>query len=250
MRADPFASPKRRISRAKEHIADIKSRAGSFFHTKPYARVVERNAQGLDEFKFKLAKPLPTQITDLAYEAIEALRSALDQATHPIAIVCKVKRPDLIHSPIGDDAADVDNILNGRIKEFPADIVSLFRSFQPHQTGNPLIWALNRIRRQSTHRLIVPVGVATAGMHIKRMTMKGVSIPPPRWDSEKDEMIFAVLGSGSQLEYDVDLAFYIAFGPVEGVAGQPVIDTLLATAAEVERIVVAIEADCTHLGLL
>jgi hypothetical protein len=112
---DAFASPKRRITRAKEHIADIKSRVGSFFHTKPHTRAIERNAQGFDEHKIKLTKPLPDQITDLAYEAVEALRSALDQATHPIAVACNVKRPDLIHFPIADTAAEVDNILNGRI---------------------------------------------------------------------------------------------------------------------------------------
>src|SRR6266851_6251359 len=241
---DPFASPKRRLARAKEHIDDIEARAQSFSDSKPYARVIERNARGFEEHKVKLTVDLPDRITDIAYEAIEALRSSLDQATYAIAVACNSQRPDLIHFPIADNAADFENILNGRLKDFPPDILALFRAFQPHQSGNTLIWALNRIRRQSTHRLLIPVGTASAGIFIRHMTMTSphpLDIPPPRWNSEKNEIIFAITGPGSDLQYDVDLAFFIAFGPVEGVAGQPVLATLDAMASEGERIILAME---------
>lgn len=218
-----FASPKRRISRAKEHIADIKSRVGSFFHTKPYTRAVERNSDGLDEHKVNLTSDIPNRITDLSYEAIEALRSSLDQAMYPVAVANGTKRPDLIHFPIADSSTDIESILNSRgLKDFPPDILTLLRGFKPYHGGNDLIWALNRIRRQSTHRLIVPVGVG---------------IKAPRWNGEKNELVYAVAQPGASLDYDLNIAFFIAFGPVEGLAGQPVVDVLTAITAETERIV-------------
>src|SRR5258708_1210229 len=103
--SDPFASPKRRLRPPKEHLPNVKSRSGSFFATKPYAKAIERNAAGFEEHKIKLTADVPDPITDIAYEAIEALRSVLDQTTYAIAVASGSKRPDLIHFPVGDTPA-------------------------------------------------------------------------------------------------------------------------------------------------
>jgi hypothetical protein len=99
MSNDPFASPKRRLARARNHIDNVEAGIQAFLDRKPYARIVERNAQGAEEHKIKLVIPLPDEITDLTYEAIEAMRSSLDQATYAVAIACNSKRADLIHFP-------------------------------------------------------------------------------------------------------------------------------------------------------
>jgi hypothetical protein len=74
--------------------------------------------------------------------------------------------------------------------------------------------------------------------------------PQAPLEHRKNEIIFAITGPSADLEYHVDLAFFIAFGPVEGVAGQPVLDVLDAMASEVERIVLAIEAEMRRLRLI
>jgi hypothetical protein len=251
---DPFASPKRRIARARQHTENIKTGVGTFFQSRPYAQVAERNARGFEEHKIKLTRPIPDEITDLAYEVIEALRSALDQAVHPVAIACGVKRPDLIHFPMADNATDFENVLKGRVKDLPPDIVALFRSFQPYQGGNELIWALNRVRRQGTHRLIVPVGTvngAVVGNFQQSSPLPLTVYTTPKWDSEKDEVIYAVTGPHSNLQYKFEIAFYIAFGQVEGaLASEAVIETLEDMAAEVERLVLAIEAESRRLSII
>ena len=116
MRADPFASPKRRLARAKEHISDLDSRCEAFFDAEPYARVVERNVRGLEEHKVKLTVDLSDPITDIAYEAIEALRSSLDQTAHAVAVVCKAKRLELVYFPVADTSANFENVLKGCTK--------------------------------------------------------------------------------------------------------------------------------------
>lgn len=217
-------------------------------------KLVERNAKGFEEHKIRLTANLPDRITDLTYEAIEALRSSLDQAAYAVAVSCKAKRPDLVHFPVADSAPELENVIIGRLKDFPADVLSLFRSFKPYLGGNDMIWALNRVRRQTAHRLVVPVGTATAGAFVKHVS---ISRPMPlnvftipKWNSEKNEMVFIETGPGADLDYDIDLTFFIAFGPVDGVAGLPVVGTLNTFAGEVEKILIALEAETRRLGLV
>jgi hypothetical protein len=252
--ADSFASPKRRLARAKEQTADARTRLAEFLNSKPYASVVERNARGFDEYKVKLTRQIPGAITDLVYEAIEALRSALDQAIYVVAVAAKAKRPDLMHFPIADNATEFENVLKGRTTELPPDILTLLRSFEPYESGNVLIWGLNRIRRQASHRLIIPVGTTSAALEILQATM---SSPLPatvyteaRWDSAKDEIIFAETGPNANFKYKVNLSFLISFGPVEALAGAPALDTLEVMADEVERIILALEAESRRIGLV
>ena len=189
---DPFASPKRRLARANEKITNIKTEIDAFFDAKPYVQAVERNASGFDEHKMKLTRDLPDGITDLTYEAIEAIRSSLDQAAYAIAVACNSKRPDLIHFPIADNAADFEKVVRGRIKDFPPDILALFRSLKPYQGGNDLIWALNRVRRQAAHRLIVPVGTISEALVYEFSISRPLPLTIPaaaRWDSAKNEII-------------------------------------------------------------
>lgn len=251
---DPFGSPKRRIARARQHIESIRTGINAFFKSQPYAKVAERNARGFEEHKVKLTRPIPDEITDFSFEAIEALRSALDQAVHPIAVACGVKRPDDISFPVANSAVDFENLLKGRAKDLPPDIMALFRSFKPYQGGNEPIWALNRVRRQGAHRLIVPVGTVSGGVfgNFQQSSPLPLTIyNNPKWDSEKNEVIYAVTGPHSNLQYTFEIAFYIAFGQVEGgLAGQPVLESLEDMAVEVERLVLAIEAESRRLSII
>lgn len=199
------------------------------------------------------SSPSPFQLTDLAYEAIEAIRASLDHATYAVAIACGSKRPDLIHFPIADTPAYLENEMKGRLKNFPPDILALFRGFQPYQGGNQLIWALNQVRRQATHRLIIPVGTINGPSLIRSMKITSplpLDVPPLRWNGEKDEIVFAVTGPGSDLQYNVEFTLFVTFGAVEGVADEPLIETLTDMTAEAERIVLAIEAEARRIGLI
>jgi len=250
--SDPFSSARRRIARAKKHITHIKTRMRKFLKPKPYTGVVEPDGEtGYNVHKVKLLKPIPEIITDLAYEAIEALRSSLDHAVYAIADACGSKRPDLVHFPIADTPSDFENILKGRIKDFPPEILDIFRGCKPYKGENDLVWALNRIRRQSTHRLVVPVGMASSGMRIEHMRISGgAQIFAPRWDAENNEIILFRTENDAEFDYNINVAFFVAFGEVEGVAGSNVPETLRLMADEVTRIVTEIKAIARNIGLI
>src|ERR1700680_383360 len=144
---DLFASPKRRLARAGNHIDNIESSIRAFLETQPYARAVECNAQRWEEHKLKLTRPIPDDITDFTYEAIEALRSSLDQAIHVVALACGAKNIERLHFPVADSPAYFNSEIGKWLRDFPPDIIALFRSFESYQGGNgEIIWALNRIR--------------------------------------------------------------------------------------------------------
>ncbi len=63
-------------------------------------------------------------------------------------------------------------------------------------------------------------------------------------------MVFARVGIGSQLDYDLNFSFFVAFGEVESVRDQPAIPVLNAAASEVERIILAIETESRRIGLI
>jgi hypothetical protein len=257
---DPFKSARRRLARAKEHILDITSRRASFSQGKPFKRVVETNPEnGLREHKIRLTSDIPDKITDLTYESVESLRSALDQATYAIANMCNVTRPNRVQFPIADTLWEFENILSSRLKEFPSAILLLFHSFKTYETGN-CIWALNRIRRQTVHRLIVPVGFTSIGT-VVFTNLADARITPehfragrelrPTWNVEKNEMIYMVASPADRFNYNVVCTFDFAFGSaVEGVGGRRVLYFLDSAAREVDRIIGNIEAEARRIGLV
>jgi len=258
MRNDPFSSPKRRLGRANHHIRTLERRFNAFFKKDPYIRAVEPHTDGVSEaHKIKLRRQLPTDLTDITYEALEALRSALDQTAYSIAVLCKHPKPTNVHFPVTDDPAEFDNTVRGRCKGLSPEIVAVFRSFKAYPGGNDPLVALNRTRRQGFHRLIMPVGSAVA----KATGMSGHLIggPDPRyptympsleWDSSKDEMVFGIVGPGGEFQYTLNFTFFVAFGEVEGLAGEPVIVSLTLMAREVGRLIVETEREARRIGLL
>jgi len=256
MPLDPFQSPRRRLARAKEQIRHLNARAKAFFSGKknPCTQVTETDADGITQlYKFKFTKPVPERLTDLAFEAAESLRSVLDQTGYATAIASGKTDPKATYFPIADSAVqlETDVIKRGRCKDLPPEIVALFRSFKPYKGGNDLIWALNRICNSSKHRLIVPIGMAVQGVRIRHMEISGtLAMLAPHWDSEKDEMIFARVGPGGKIQYDIELTFFIAFGEIDAVRGEPAVPLLSAMFGEVQRILLATEAQARLLGII
>jgi hypothetical protein len=251
--SDPFYSPRRRIARAKQHVSSVKSEFIAFFKSNPATRVTDVDPKsGFQLHKVRLSQALPDVITDLAYEAVEGLRSALDQMMHPIAIGAKIKNPSSVHFPIANDAAEVDNLLTKLTKQgIPPDIIATLRGFKTYQTGNRPIWGLNKIRRQGFHRLIVPVGALVPGIQINHASAPGfLEHVIPEWDSRNNEIILFRTLRGTSLDYNVDISFDIAFGEVEGIAGASVTDFFDEATAEVDRILTVIESEAKRLNLV
>ena len=92
--------------------------------------------------------------------------------------------------------------------------------------------------------------MAAAGVQINYMAMSGSgAIPVPVWNSERNEIVFATTGLDTKFQYDLNISFFVAFGDVDEIGGEPAIPLLNAIASEVNRIVLAVEAEAKRIGL-
>ncbi|GBF25366.1 hypothetical protein MnTg02_00397 [bacterium MnTg02] len=251
---DPFYSPKRRVRRAKKHFGDLAVEIDAFCKSDPCADVVELDDDGLQRMhKFKLIKPLPESLADITVDALGNMRSALDQAGYVTAVASGCADPKRAYFPFASSAADLENVIKGRCKDIPQDIVTLFRTFQPYKGGDDLLWALNRIRTANEHRIITGVGLSSGGMHmlIDTMTMgPGGFIGAPRWNSAKQELVYAVTKPGTEFSYKGQFSFHIAFGDIEVIGGQEILTVLNSLLSKVEGIVLATEAESKRIGII
>ena len=244
-------SPKRRLARAKANISRLEKRIATFFKRKPGDYIREVNPQGMTVHAFKFHRKIPDSWADVAVEAIEALRSSLDQCGYAVAMRAGVAEPKNAYFPFGDSVIDLDANVKGRCKDLPPDISALFRSFEPHEGGNYTLWALNKLCNANKHRLLMPVGIHSGGMMVNKAIMSGgVRIIAPFFDREKNQIVFAMVDPGGQLQYDVQLSFNVSFDEFNGVAAGPAVGILNAIAGEVDRVLRATEAECGRIGLI
>jgi len=248
---DPFASPKRRLARAKQHIRRLEKRIQAFFKNKPGRPISEVDPDGYTIHGFQFSRKIPDSWADSAVEAIEALRSALDQCGYSAAVLAGVSQPKNAYFPFADSPGELDINTKGRCKDLPPEIRALFRSFDSHKGGNYTLWALNKLCNANKHRLLIPVGINSGGMQIKHLTVKGgFTFSAPVYDSAKNQIVTARVAPGSDIQYDIQLSFFVAFDEFNGVTGGPAVGILDAGAGEVDRVLRATEAECKRIGLL
>ena len=249
---DIFNSPKRRIARAKKHFNDLVVEVDTFVKSNPCANVVDDDGTNCTH-KFKLVKPLPNDLSDLAVDCTDSLRSALDQVGYASAVSAGCADPKSTYFPFAGSLAELDNVIARRCRDLPPDIVTLFRGFQPYKGGDDLLWAMNRVRVANQHKILTGTALANQSfnMLIGEMTMgAGGFIGPGRWNNAKQEIVYAISKSGTKFDYKGQFSFFITFWEVEILAGQEVLTVLHALIGKVEGIVGATEAECRRVGLI
>lgn len=255
---DPFHSPKSRLARAKANIANLEAGARTFIESKPDRLVTEFDAENNNTIiKIVLCRPLPDDLSQLAFEVVEALRSVLDQTGFATSILGGCSNPKNAYFPIANSAAELENLIRGRCKDVPTPIVALFRTFQPYKGGNDPVWALNQMSNASKHRFIVPVGmpisqinVGAGGISLQSSATGSVRMLIPKWDSTKDEIVMFIVEPGGKIDYDFSLSYQIAFGEVYPVEHCGFFSTTGVIVNTVERIMTATEAECRRLSFI
>jgi len=248
---DIFQSSNLRLLNANGHINNLHKKIKAFIDTKPYNHIIEPDSEGINQLhKIKFTEPLPDEFATIAADAVDNLRSALDQIWYAIAIVSEAIKPSReANFPFADNLTKFERILIKGCKNFPKDILAHLRSFQPYKGGNDLLWALNRICAANKHRMLAPIGILVGGIQINKMTFRGTGgIPFPTWDRTKHEIIYAIVGPNGNIEYDINIIFDIAFNEVEIVSGQPVIAVLRNLATIVKNIIINLETEIMRLG--
>ena len=118
--------------------------------------------------------------------------------------------------------------------------------FQPYKGGDDLLWALTRLTGVNKHQMLtaMPAGVDSIALHAMLLFGKGQGAFRPSWDSRNNILTYAKTPIGTDLKYDLEISFHIAFGEVEIVGGSPAIPVLREIAAKVAAITHMIELEC------
>jgi hypothetical protein len=251
-RIDPFYSPERRLARAKKHVENLKRHLSRFEDSKPYKRLVQPDADGIHEtHKIKFTKRIPTACDDLAFEALFTLRAVLDQTGYAAAVAARMPRTKYTYFPFGDDVAGLQNVIKGgRCSDLPDEILALFRRFRPYQRGNRALWALNKLRN-SAHTSLAAVGVVDISLTVHHFEKsEPLEVLNPKWDSTKNEVVFARGKRGTDYRYYISPHFIIGFDEIDIVGVHPASAVLDASVGQVEAVLRTTERECRRLGFI
>jgi hypothetical protein len=232
--SDPFESPFLLLERARENREELNNRARKFFDDNPCVQNVERDSDtGNYLRKAKLSAAFPSAFSAIAADAFNNLRSALDQG---VSASVRALRPGASLDGVGfvfgtspthfeKAVARAPNVVDPRVYD-------VMRFFQPYDGGNRRLWTLNQIVRANKHRRLVGLGASVDSVDVSTLELPGPGpILKPYWDGAKNELIISRTPEDHEPRYDLNVAFFVAFGEVEGLMGSPVvpqIDYLLA----------------------
>lgn len=243
-----FSSPKQLIDHASDLIEHAQRIVENFVKNQKISRQVYRDAlTGEYVHCGKVIGPeFPPKAENLLKDAAGNLRDALDHAVYSAALSIQGGVPINTGFPFSRDSEAVKKALLGKkLSGNPPEIRQLLESFQPYQGGNEVLWSLYQIRNASTHRFVVPVGVAaiSGDLGISHGVITSGSFGYSRWHPEKQEVEYLRIGPGSTINYQVQISMQVVFEQPESIAGKPVIPTLLLMAQEVKRVVESIECE-------
>ena len=247
-----FQNSRDSIEHARYRMNEFEQGNKDFFDNRPYKVVIEQNDDGTEDFhKFKLVKPMPKRLPGIAFDSLNNLRSALDQAGFTCGTANNTNGKKS-HFPFGDDATEVESRRTGQSKNLPKEIFDLMISFQPYKGGNNLLWALNQLCNSQKHEIIIPFATALSTVLIKEMNFEHAIelILQPKWDRTKNEMVIAHLRHGTKFKIDNQYQFFIAFAKDGVIDGKPVLGVLSALIDLVDRIVAEIEAEARRINLI
>jgi hypothetical protein len=222
--ADLFKSAKDKFEQGKEHCATFFEHANAWMASNPYrAIVVPDPVAGDSIIKIVCDKSMPERLENVASDAINNLRGALDQAAYAVADRLTRNNRDT-HFPFGDTLAEALNRKSGGSRAIPKDFFDLMLKFKPYRAGNTPLWALNKLRNRNEHRITcavgaqarhVVIGTSIGGTHVG----VGLGGSPPVWDPAKLEMEVLRVPAGDQVPSGWVDHVYLTFG--EFVSNQP-----------------------------
>jgi len=207
--------------------------------------------------KIRFTKPFPgNDFAIIATEAIEHLRAALDHAAYAVALASGITNPKSAYFPFAQDATGLQTVIKGRCKDIPADIVTLFCSFQPYKGGDDLLFALNSVCIANKHRELTQMDIIP-DITIKKMWSYNIygpvnaTVPQLIWDRRKNEIVYFIVPITQPEAFtytNVVITLHIAFDEIIG--GKTALAVLNDMASIVERILLATEAEALRIGLI
>lgn len=244
---NPFESPFELIAHARDRTDDLSSAWEAFTGRRPWT--IEVTQLGPDDLHVgRLSEELPRQLSRIAFDIGNALRAALDQATH--ASVLSITGKDYgsgTSFPFGDSEKELRDNLNRKRSRLHSDVLSVCINARPWKNGTQQLWYLNKLRNRGSHRMLVTANVTPDGITNGQLTpLCTMELFPPVAVPQGEIALFRT-PRGGQVYFTGDLALKFLSGVVDGVAGPPAIPFFRQSADVIEGIVRTIEAETARV---
>ena len=248
-----FKSARLSIDHAKFRNLEIDTALLAYLDSNPCAVVTEPYGDGSQQVtKMKVVKPVPPIFSFLAFESLNWLRMALDQATYAIA-VADGKTGNNAHFPFGDTRAEIFASYRGkgsRSGDIRHEIFDYMMSFEPYKGGYDFLWAMNKFCNSHKHEFISPLWMMVGSMQTGGQSIPGLKIRnPPVWDRLKNEMELFITPRDAHYPYNFKFHAGISFADVEVFDGYIVGSIFNICWSKVESIINGLEAECRRMGI-
>ncbi|PIR38313.1 MAG: hypothetical protein COV34_01760 [Candidatus Zambryskibacteria bacterium CG10_big_fil_rev_8_21_14_0_10_42_12] len=250
--------PNIKLNRARKRLDELQIWIDKYFSVTPYKVSVRTNSENRSEYYLCDVVPVPVDITLLACEVIQNLRSSLDH------LVYKAFKTDPANNkkdgsricfPINDSKEGYDLEKNKKIVGVPQAIRDKIDVYKPYKEGNIILWQLHKLNNIDKHRLPVTVGSRNGGVDIMPsilQTMGAITnlkkfdelqkntgplylVPSDNSPVKKGDILFVDLPGKSPIQ--MDFQFFITFYEPGIIMGSEIKITLESMYSEVSKIV-------------
>jgi len=251
--ADLFYSARLTLARAEHHIKDFDTLVRDFVNDKPWLYFVDNKSElGTDIYKIQFTRQLPEMLPCILFDAVNNLRSVLDQAGYASAIAAKSPRLKAIKFPFSACKDEFANHVAGACKDLPTEIRSLFETFKAYKGGNDILWGLNEIANAKKHFALIPlcIGQGWATIYTDGDGGQGYYTGPDiGWDASRNEMVLMKSSpSQSKLSVSGHFTFSVAISGIEVLVGRQATHVLNEMRGAVQDVLMRTEGECRRLG--
>jgi hypothetical protein len=259
-------SARLKVERAKKHILELGAALQAFFSSSPYATGWKRDPQTRKPILHVVSvKSVPTNITVIAGDVMQNLRSALDHLAYEILLASPKPDPKdrkKVYFPIFDAAGKYETGKMSKIRCGSDHAIKALDAVEPYKGGKgQQLWILHELNNIDKHRAIMTAGSALAAIdlgaigsrRLQQMIRKQrqdqpdwpVEVPPILHAFYRTETMMGPLNAGYELyiggvddefEYEMGARFDIALYEPEIIEGKSLLETANELARKVDSV--------------
>jgi len=250
-----------KIERAKQHVENLDRVIRVFRDSRPYKVIGKENYEATElEWVLTQAEEIPADVSLIAGDAIQNLRSALDYLACSLVIANGSKPIDGVTAfPISDSLPKHQAAMRGRkVEGMSQPAIAAIDALHPYQGGWVTLWRLARMSNIDKHRLLLSAASAVISQtllakHRKQLLetylgsypnatelpdLAGTVIKPDnaRFPLKVGEVFLSL--PKAEMENNFTFSLGVAFNePSCGVVGDSILDAMTSFVACVEKIV-------------
>lgn len=173
--SDRYASVRRKLERAGEHIRHLEHAVAAFISTRPYDIGTKRDpATRRLTYIVRSVRETPPELSQLAGDAFHNLRSALDHLANQLVFAAGDVPDEHTAFPIYNTKESHESMSHGRVAGMRADAVRAIDALMPYRGGNDGLWKLHRLDIIDKHRDWLVVGSRLRAVDIMPVGRRGM----------------------------------------------------------------------------